>query len=70
MSKSDRRLEELALVVHASLATLHSLAIIFHSRNKGWKHAGIHTAGLIYDVRSIRVHARRLNQKEETPLFI
>lgn len=62
-------LETMALVVHSALASLHALAVFFHLRNKGWKHATIHSIGLAYDIRSIRVHAKRL-QKEETTLFI
>ena len=69
MNKSQRELETLALVVHSALGTLHALAVIFHARNKGWKHAGVHALGLAYDIRSVRVHARRL-RKEEPALFI
>ena len=65
MKPSDKHLEELAVATHASLLTLHALAVLFHFRRKDgkkWPHITAHAAGAVYSGLSLARHISLLKE--------
>lgn len=59
MTSARRQLEELALLVHGVLATLHLLAAAYHYRRKHRIETALHLAAATYDGVSAHRHLRR-----------
>lgn len=60
MSDQNREIEILATVVHAILAVLHVLALVFNVRRRNWLDALAHAAGVVYDGWATVRHGSRL----------
>lgn len=58
MTDKEKQLSDLACFVHASLATLHVLGVIYNLKRKNWKNVCVHSFVFTYDVLSYRTHCR------------
>lgn len=67
MDKHERLLEELAVVIHGTLATLHGVAAVHHLRraDRSWKHFGVHIGGAAYSTLSVLHHLKKLRGQDE-----
>lgn len=57
-----RQLEELAVVVHGSLATLHLLGLLYNLRRRNVLDSLVHGAAALYDINAVRAHVATLGR--------
>lgn len=61
MSEKERQLSDLACFVHASLATLHVLGVIYNFKRNNYKNAAFHGIVFLYDIASFKNHLMEKN---------
>lgn len=63
MNKEERQLQELGMVVHGILATLHLvLGVPYNLRRKNWTALGIHLLAGSYSLKSVWEHYKALEE--------
>lgn len=63
--KTEKQLQALAVFSHGILATVHSMATLYHLAHKDreWKHVAVHGAGALYSILSMKKHLESLKEE-------